>query len=39
MTDGQDEYKGDRKALTYSGNYNIDLDSSVVFGLIQNLIR
>ena len=30
--DGQDEYKGDRKALTYSGNYNIDLDSSVVFG-------
>jgi vitamin B12 transporter len=31
--DGQDEYKGDRKALTYSGNYNIDLDSSVVFGL------
>ena len=31
--DGQDEYKGDRKALTYSGNYNIDLDSSVVFGI------
>ena len=31
--DGQDEYKGDRKALTYSGNYNIDLDSSIVFGL------
>ena len=30
--DGQDEYKGYRKALTYSGNYNIDLDSSVVFG-------
>ena len=30
--DGQDEYKGDRKALTYSGNYNINLDSSVVFG-------
>ena len=31
--DGQDEYKGYRKALTYSGNYNIDLDSSVVFGI------
>ena len=31
--DGQDEYEGDRKALTYSGNYNIDLDSSIVFGL------
>ena len=31
--DGQDEYKGYRKALTYSGNYNIDLDSSIVFGL------
>ena len=30
--DGQDEYKGDRKALTYSGNYNFDLDNSVVFG-------
>ena len=30
---GQDEYKGNRKALTYSGNYNIDLDNSVVFGL------
>ena len=31
--DGQDEYRGDRRALTYSGNYNIDLDSSIVFGL------
>jgi len=31
--DDQDEYKGYRKALTYSGNYNIDLDSSVVFGV------
>ena len=30
---GQDEYNGDRKALTYSGNYNIDLDSSIVFGI------
>jgi len=31
--DGQDEYKGDRKALPYSGIFNIDLDSSIVFGL------
>ena len=31
--DGQDEYRGYRKALTYSGNYNFDLDSSIVFGL------
>ena len=31
--DAQDEYEGDRKALTYFGNYNINLDSSVVFGL------
>tara|TARA_Y100000590_G_scaffold18275_1_gene21785 strand:+ start:49833 stop:51779 length:1947 start_codon:yes stop_codon:yes gene_type:complete len=32
-TDVQDDYKGDRKSLTYFGNYNFDLDSSVVFGL------
>jgi len=31
--DGQDNYYGYRKALTYSGDYNIDLDSSIVFGL------
>jgi len=31
-TDVQDDYKGDRKSLTYFGNYNFDLDSSVVFG-------
>jgi len=31
--EGQDEYSGYRKALTYSGNYNINLDSSFVFGL------
>jgi len=31
--DGQDEYEGKRKALTYYGNYNINLDSSIVFGL------
>jgi len=30
--DGQDNYYGYRKALTYSGDYNIDLDSSIVFG-------
>ena len=31
--DGQDHYYGDRKSLQYLGNYNIDLDSSVTFGL------
>jgi vitamin B12 transporter len=31
-TDAQDDYKGDRKSLTYLGSYNFDLDSSVVFG-------
>ena len=31
-TDAQDDYKGSRKSLTYLGNYNFDLDSSVVFG-------
>jgi len=31
--DGQDNYKGYRKALSYNGNYNFNLDSSVVFGL------
>ena len=29
----QDDYNGYRKALTYSGNYNFDLDSSIVFGV------
>ena len=28
----QDDYKGDRKALSYLATYNFDLDSSVVFG-------
>jgi len=32
-TDVQDDYKGDRKSLTYLGNYNIDLDGGIVFGL------
>jgi len=32
-TDVQDNFKGDRKSLTYIGNYNIDLDSGLVFGL------
>ena len=32
-TDGQDDFKGDRKSLTYFGNYNFDLDSSIVFGV------
>ena len=31
--DGQDGYYGYRNALTYSGNYNIDLDSSIIFGV------
>ena len=31
-TDAQDDYKGSRKSLTYFGNYNFDLDSSIVFG-------
>ena len=30
---GQDSYYGYRNSLNYFGNYNIDLDSSVVFGL------
>ena len=29
----QDNYYGDRYAFTYSGNYNFNLDNSVVFGL------
>ena len=29
----QDNYYGDRYALMYSGNYNINLDNSVLFGL------
>ena len=29
----QDNYYGDRYALVYSGNYNINLDNSVLFGL------
>jgi len=32
-TDNQDDYKGSRKSLTYFGNYNFDLDSSIVFGV------
>jgi len=28
----QDEYAGDRNALSYSGIYNINLDNSVIFG-------
>ena len=28
----QDHYTGDRKALTYTGTYNFNLDNSVVFG-------
>tara|TARA_B100001123_G_scaffold448899_1_gene611903 strand:- start:1133 stop:3076 length:1944 start_codon:yes stop_codon:yes gene_type:complete len=32
-TDKQDDYKGSRKSLNYYGNYNFDLDSSVVFGV------
>ena len=31
-TDAQDDYKGDRKALSYLGSYNFDLDSSLTFG-------
>jgi len=31
-TDEQDDYKGDRKALSYLGTYNFDLDSSVILG-------
>ena len=31
-TDVQDDFKGDRKSLTYFGNYNFNLDNSVVFG-------
>jgi vitamin B12 transporter len=30
--DDQDLYTGDRKALTYTGIYNFNLDNSVVFG-------
>jgi vitamin B12 transporter len=29
----QDNYYGDRYALLYQGNYNFDLDNSIVFGL------
>ena len=29
----KDNYFGGRYALTYSGNYNFNLDSSIVFGL------
>ena len=29
----KDNYYGDRYALMYSGNYNFNLDNSVVFGL------
>ena len=29
----KDNYGGDRHALTYSGNYNFNLDNSVVFGI------
>ncbi len=29
----QDNYYGDRYAFLYQGNYNFDLDSSIVFGL------
>jgi vitamin B12 transporter len=28
----QDDYKGDRKALSYLGAYNFDLDSSIILG-------
>ena len=28
----QDDYYGDRYALSYSGNYNFNLDNSIVFG-------
>ncbi len=31
-TGAQDDYKGDRKALSYLGTYNFDLDSSVILG-------
>ena len=31
--DNHDHYTGDRKALTYNGIYNFNLDNSVVFGL------
>ncbi len=29
----QDNYYGDRYALSYAGNYNINLDNSIVFGI------
>ncbi len=29
----KDNYKGDRHALMYSGNYNFNLDNSLVFGI------
>ena len=29
----QDKYYGERYAYLYQGNYNFDLDNSVVFGL------
>ena len=29
----QDNYYGDRYAFLYQGNYNFDLDNSIVFGL------
>ena len=32
-TNNHDHYIGDRKALTYAGTYNFNLDNSVVFGL------
>jgi len=31
-TGKQDDYKGDRKALSYLGTYNFDLDSSIILG-------
>jgi len=31
-TGAQDDFKGDRKALSYLGSYNFDLDSSVILG-------
>ena len=31
-TDAQDDYKGDRKALSYLGTYNFNLDSSITIG-------
>ena len=31
-TGKQDDYKGDRKALSYLGTYNFDSDSSIILG-------